>query len=45
MLELSLWVHGTVLIIGLVANLFTAVFVSHWIFDATHNNKTQKLSI
>jgi preprotein translocase subunit SecD len=37
--------YAVTLIISLVANLFTAVFVSHWIFDATHNNKTQKLSI
>jgi preprotein translocase subunit SecD len=33
------------LIISLVANLFTAVFVSHMIFDLTHTMKTQKLSI
>ena len=33
------------LIISLVANMFTAVFVSHWIFDATHSKATQKLSI
>jgi preprotein translocase subunit SecD len=33
------------LIISLVANLFTAVFVSHLIFDLTHSSKTQKLSI
>jgi preprotein translocase subunit SecD len=33
------------LIISLVANLFTAVFVSHLIFDLTHTTKTQKLSI
>ena len=37
--------YAVTLIISLVANLFTAVFVSHWIFDATHSNKTQKLSI
>jgi preprotein translocase subunit SecD len=37
--------YAVTLIISLVANLFTAVFVSHWIFDATHTNKTQKLSI
>lgn len=33
------------LIVSLVANLFTAVFVSHWIFDATHTKNTKKLSI
>jgi preprotein translocase subunit SecD len=33
------------LIISLVANMFTAVFVSHWIFDATHSKASQKLSI
>jgi preprotein translocase subunit SecD len=33
------------LIISLVANMFTAVFISHWIFDATHTKATQKLSI
>jgi preprotein translocase subunit SecD len=37
--------YAVTLIIGLVANLFTAVFVSHLIFDATHSNKTQTLSI
>jgi len=37
--------YAVTLIISLVANLFTAVFVSHWIFDATHSKKTQKLSI
>jgi preprotein translocase subunit SecD len=37
--------YAVTLIISLVANLFTAVFVSHWIFDATHSSKTQKLSI
>ena len=33
------------LIVSLVANLFTAVFVSHWIFDATHSKNAKKLSI
>jgi len=33
------------LIVSLVANLFTAVFVSHWIFDSTHTKNTKKLSI
>jgi preprotein translocase subunit SecD len=37
--------YAVTLIISLVANLFTAVFVSHWIFDVTHSKKTQKLSI
>jgi preprotein translocase subunit SecD len=37
--------YAVTLIISLVANLFTAVFVSHWIFDLTHSAKTQKLSI
>ena len=37
--------YAVTLIISLVANLFTAVFVSHWIFDATHSNKTLTLSI
>jgi preprotein translocase subunit SecD len=37
--------YAVTLIISLVANLFTAVFVSHWIFDATHSSKTQQLSI
>jgi len=37
--------YAVTLIISLVANLFTAVFVSHWIFDATHSTRTQTLSI
>jgi preprotein translocase subunit SecD len=37
--------YAVTLIISLVANLFTAVFVSHWIFDLTHSAKSQKLSI
>ena len=37
--------YAVTLIISLVANLFTAVFVSHLIFDATHNKNTKKLSI
>ena len=37
--------YAVTLIISLVANLFTAVFVSHLIFDLTHTSKTQKLSI
>jgi preprotein translocase subunit SecD len=37
--------YAVTLIISLVANLFTAVFVSHWIFDLTHSAKTKKLSI
>ncbi|MGA2533591.1 MAG: protein translocase subunit SecD [Candidatus Aminicenantales bacterium] len=37
--------YAVTLIISLVANLFTAVFVSHLIFDLTHSSKTQKLSI
>jgi preprotein translocase subunit SecD len=37
--------YAVTLIISLVANLFTAVFVSHLIFDATHGKNTQKLSI
>lgn len=37
--------YAVTLIISLVANLFTAVFVSHWIFDLTHSAKTQMLSI
>ena len=37
--------YAVTLIISLVANLFTAVFVSHLIFDLTHSTKTQKLSI
>jgi len=37
--------YAVTLIISLVANLFTAVFVSHWIFDLTHSAQTKKLSI
>jgi preprotein translocase subunit SecD len=37
--------YAITLIISLVANLFTAVFVSHLIFDATHGKNTKKLSI
>jgi preprotein translocase subunit SecD len=37
--------YAVTLIISLVANLFTAVFVSHWIFDATHSSNTKTLSI
>ena len=37
--------YAVTLIISLVANLFTAVFVSHWIFDLTYSAKSQKLSI
>ncbi len=37
--------YAVTLIISLVANLFTAVFVSRLIFDLTHSSKTQKLSI
>jgi len=37
--------YAVTLIISLVANLFTAVFVSHLIFDATHTKNTKKLSI
>jgi preprotein translocase subunit SecD len=37
--------YAVTLIIGLVANLFTAVFVSRLIFDLTHSSKTAKLSI
>jgi preprotein translocase subunit SecD len=37
--------YAVTLIISLVANLFTAVFVSHVIFDLTHNKNTAKLSI
>ncbi len=33
------------LIIGLVANVFTAVFVSHLIFDLTVPKTAKKLSI
>jgi len=37
--------YAITLIISLVANLFTAVFVSHLIFDVTHGKNTKKLSI
>jgi len=37
--------YAVTLIISLVANMLTAVFVSHWIFDITVTKKTQKLSI
>jgi preprotein translocase subunit SecD len=37
--------YAITLIISLVANLFTAVFVSHLIFDLTHSKTTKKLSI
>jgi preprotein translocase subunit SecD len=37
--------YAVTLIISLVANLFTAVFVSHMIFDLTHGKNTKKLSI
>ncbi|MCJ7613073.1 MAG: protein translocase subunit SecD [Candidatus Aminicenantes bacterium] len=37
--------YAVTLIISLVANLFTAVFVSHVIFDLTHNKNSKKLSI
>jgi preprotein translocase subunit SecD len=37
--------YAVTLIVSLCANLFTAVFVSHWIFDATHTKNTKKLSI
>ncbi len=37
--------YAITLIISLVANLFTAVFVSHVIFDLTHNKNTKTLSI
>jgi preprotein translocase subunit SecD len=37
--------YAVTLIISLVANMFTAVFVSHWIFDVTVTKKTKKLSI
>jgi len=37
--------YAVTLIVSLCANLFTAVFVSHWIFDATHSKNTIKLSI
>jgi preprotein translocase subunit SecD len=34
------------LIIGLLASIFTAVYVSHWIFDLVlHNRRVEKLSI
>ncbi len=37
--------YAITLIVSLVANLFTAVFVSHLIFDLTHGKNTKKLSI
>jgi len=37
--------YAITLIISLVANMFTAVFVSHLIFDVTVTKKTRKLSI
>jgi preprotein translocase subunit SecD len=37
--------YAVTLIISLAANMFTAVFVSHWIFDVTVTKKTKKLSI
>jgi preprotein translocase subunit SecD len=37
--------YALTLIISLAANMFTAVFVSHLIFDVTVTKKTQKLSI
>jgi preprotein translocase subunit SecD len=37
--------YAVTLIISLVANMFTAVFVSHWIFDATHSKASLQLSI
>jgi len=37
--------YAVTLIISLVANVFTAVFVSHLIFDLTHNKNSKKLSI
>ncbi len=37
--------YAVTLIISLVANLFTAVFVSRLIFDLTHSSKTAQLSI
>jgi len=37
--------YAITLIISLTANLFTAVFVSHVIFDLTHNKNTKTLSI
>ncbi len=37
--------YAVTLIISLVANLFTAVFVSRLIFDLTHSSTTAKLSI
>ncbi len=37
--------YAVTLIISLAANMFTAVFVSHWIFDVTVTKKTKKMSI
>jgi preprotein translocase subunit SecD len=37
--------YAVTLIIGLVANMFTAVYVSHWIFDVTIPKSAKKLSI
>ncbi|MCX6578089.1 MAG: protein translocase subunit SecD [Candidatus Aminicenantes bacterium] len=37
--------YAVTLIISLAANMFTAVFVSHWIFNVTVTKKTKKLSI
>jgi preprotein translocase subunit SecD len=37
--------YAVTLIIGLVANMFTAVFVSHLIFDVTVSKTAKKLSI
>ncbi len=37
--------YAVTLIISLVANIFTAVFVSHLLFDLTHSKATKRLSI
>jgi preprotein translocase subunit SecD len=37
--------YAVTLIIGLVANLFTAVFVSHMIFDLTVSGKSRTMSV
>jgi preprotein translocase subunit SecD len=37
--------YATTLIIGLIANMFTAVFVSRLIFDVTIPKTARKLSI
>jgi preprotein translocase subunit SecD len=37
--------YAVTLIIGLVANMFTAVYVSHWIFDVTIPKSAKRLSI